>query len=73
MDLYQEILLEHSKRPHHAGLRESFNAQVHYINPTCGDEVTLRIQLCGEGRSAIFGVRPRAQPPDRAADGRAVG
>ena len=24
MDLYQEIILEHSKRPHHAGLREAF-------------------------------------------------
>jgi nitrogen fixation protein NifU and related proteins len=53
MDLYQEIILDHSKRPHHAGLREPFNAQVHHINPTCGDEVTLRVQLCGEGRSAV--------------------
>ena len=40
MDLYQEIILEHSKRPLHAGLREPFNAQVHHVNPTCGDEVT---------------------------------
>jgi len=53
MDLYQEIILEHSKRPLHAGLREPFNAQVHHVNPTCGDEVTLRVQLSGEGRSAI--------------------
>ena len=53
MDLYQEIILDHSKRPHHAGLREPFNAQVHHINPTCGDEVTLRVQLRGEGRSAV--------------------
>jgi nitrogen fixation protein NifU and related proteins len=53
MDLYQEIILEHSKRPHHAGLREPFNAQVHHINPTCGDEVTLRVQLSGQGRSAV--------------------
>jgi nitrogen fixation NifU-like protein len=53
MDLYQEIILDHSKRPHHAGLREPFNAQVHHINPTCGDEVTLRVQLSGEGPSAV--------------------
>jgi len=53
MDLYQEIILEHSKRPLHAGLREPFNAQVHHVNPTCGDEVTLRVQLDGEGRSAV--------------------
>jgi nitrogen fixation NifU-like protein len=52
MDLYQEIILEHSKRPLHAGLREPFNAQVHHVNPTCGDEVTLRVQLSGQGRSA---------------------
>jgi nitrogen fixation NifU-like protein len=54
MDLYQEIILEHSKRPLHAGLREPFNAQVHHVNPTCGDEVTLRVQLSGRGRSAVI-------------------
>jgi nitrogen fixation protein NifU and related proteins len=54
MDLYQEIILEHSKRPLHAGLREPFNAQVHHVNPTCGDEVTLRVQLSGQGRSAVI-------------------
>jgi nitrogen fixation NifU-like protein len=53
MDLYQEIILEHAKRPHHAGLREPFDAQVHHVNPTCGDECTLRVQLLGEGRSAV--------------------
>src|SRR5665811_1775238 len=54
MDLYQEIILEHSKRPLHAGLREPFNAQVHHINPTCGDEITLRVQVVGEGPSAVI-------------------
>jgi nitrogen fixation NifU-like protein len=54
MDLYQEIILEHAKRPHHAGLREPFNAQVHHVNPTCGDEITLRVQLVGEGSSAVI-------------------
>jgi nitrogen fixation NifU-like protein len=53
MDLYQEIILEHSKRPLHAGLREPFNAQVHHINPTCGDEVTLRVRVNGDGQSAV--------------------
>ncbi len=53
-NLYQEIILEHAKRPHHAGLREPFNAQVHHINPTCGDEITLRVQLVGEGPSAVI-------------------
>ncbi len=52
MDLYQELLLEHSKRPRHAGLREPFDAEVHHVNPTCGDEVTLRLELDGEGLDA---------------------
>jgi len=56
MDLYQEIILEHSKRPLHAGLREPFNAQVHHVNPTCGDEVTLRVQLSGEGKTVVADV-----------------
>jgi len=43
--LYQEIILDHYKNPHHAGLREPFEAEVHHVNPTCGDEVTLRVHV----------------------------
>jgi nitrogen fixation NifU-like protein len=46
--LYQEIILDHYKSPHHAGLREPYEVQVHHVNPTCGDEVTLRVHLDGE-------------------------
>ncbi len=48
MDLYQELILEHSKRPHRAGLRKPFDAEVHHVNPTCGDEVTVRVDLDGD-------------------------
>ena len=44
-NLYQEIILDHYKHPHHAGLRDPFEAEVHHVNPTCGDEVTLRVHL----------------------------
>ncbi|WP_114854932.1 Fe-S cluster assembly sulfur transfer protein SufU [Brachybacterium sp. YJGR34] len=43
--LYTEIVMEHDKRPLHAGLREPFDAEVHHVNPTCGDEITLRLRL----------------------------
>jgi nitrogen fixation protein NifU and related proteins len=43
--LYQEIILDHYKRPHGRGLREPFDAEAHHVNPTCGDEVTLRVRL----------------------------
>ena len=43
--LYQEIILDHYRRPRGKGLREPFAAQVHHVNPTCGDEVTLRVNL----------------------------
>jgi nitrogen fixation NifU-like protein len=46
--LYQEIILDHYKSPHHAGLREPYEAQVHHVNPTCGDEVTVRVHLDGD-------------------------
>lgn len=49
MDLYQELILEHYKRPVGAGLREPFEAESHHVNPTCGDEVTLRVHLAGSG------------------------
>jgi len=43
--LYQEIILDHYRHPHHQGLREPFEAEVHHVNPTCGDEVTLRVHV----------------------------
>lgn len=45
MELYGELILDHAKRPQHAGLREPFDAEVHHVNPTCGDEVTLRVHV----------------------------
>jgi nitrogen fixation protein NifU and related proteins len=47
--MYQEIILEHYRRPLHAGLREPFDAEVQHINPTCGDEVLLRVTLKDAG------------------------
>lgn len=45
MDLYAELILEHSKRPQHAGLRAPFDGEAHHVNTTCGDEVTVRVHL----------------------------
>ncbi|CAN5597340.1 SUF system NifU family Fe-S cluster assembly protein [soil metagenome] len=47
--MYQEVILDHYKHPHHRGLREPFGAEVHHVNPTCGDEVTLRVALSDDG------------------------
>lgn len=52
MDLYQELILDHSKHPQHAGLRDPFDSQVHHVNSTCGDEVTLRVHVDGADRQA---------------------
>jgi len=43
--LYQQIILDHYKNPHHRGLVDPYDAEVHHVNPTCGDEVTLRLRL----------------------------
>ncbi|HLQ80765.1 MAG TPA: SUF system NifU family Fe-S cluster assembly protein [Brachybacterium sp.] len=54
--LYTELVIEHDKRPLHAGLREPFGAEVHHVNPTCGDEITLRLQLSADGTERIEDV-----------------
>jgi nitrogen fixation NifU-like protein len=43
--MYQEIILDHYRNPHHKGLREPYDVEVHHVNPTCGDEVTLRVHV----------------------------
>lgn len=44
--MYQEIILDHYRHPHGKGLRDG-DAEVHHVNPTCGDEITLRVRLDG--------------------------
>ena len=47
--MYQEVILDHYKNPQHAGLRDPYEAEVHHVNPSCGDELTLRVQLSEDG------------------------
>jgi nitrogen fixation NifU-like protein len=43
--MYQEIILDHYRNPHHKGLRDPFDAEVHHVNPVCGDEITMRVSV----------------------------
>ncbi len=43
--LYQQVILDHAKHPTHRGAQDAFDVEVHHVNPTCGDEVTLRVRL----------------------------
>jgi nitrogen fixation NifU-like protein len=51
--MYQEIILDHYRKPHHKGLRDPFDTEVHHVNPTCGDEVTLRVALKDVGGEPV--------------------
>ena len=52
-NLYQEVILDHYKHPENKGLAPTYDAQVHHINPSCGDEITLNLTLQGQKVSAI--------------------
>jgi nitrogen fixation NifU-like protein len=47
--MYQDIILDHYRNPHHRGLREPYDAEVHHVNPLCGDELTVRVTLKDAG------------------------
>ncbi|MEV4256258.1 Fe-S cluster assembly sulfur transfer protein SufU [Spirillospora sp. NPDC049652] len=51
--MYQEVILDHYRNPHNKGLREPFEGEAHHVNPTCGDETTVRVHLDGAGRDAV--------------------
>ena len=59
--MYQEIILDHYKRPQNADLREPYEAEVHHVNPTCGDEITLRVHLAGGADPVVEDVSYDAQ------------
>ncbi len=43
--LYQEVILDHYKRPHNKSLRPGPTVQVHHVNTSCGDEITLNLKF----------------------------
>lgn len=52
--LYQQIILEHAKERHGNGLDAgteypagAASGQSHQLNPTCGDEITVRVSVAG--------------------------
>ena len=47
-EMYQEIILDHYREKHHSGLRDPFDVEVHHVNPSCGDELTLRVDVNGD-------------------------
>ena len=51
--MFQEIILDHYRNPHHAGLRDPFDAQVHHINPPGDDEVIMRVTLSHAGSEPV--------------------
>ena len=46
-NLYQEVILDHYKHPENKGLAAAYDAQVHHINPSCGDDITLNLTFDG--------------------------
>lgn len=51
--LYQDLLIEHSKQRHGFGLQPEPAAEVHSLNRSCGDEVTLRLHMDGAKVEAV--------------------
>ncbi|MCX6430773.1 MAG: SUF system NifU family Fe-S cluster assembly protein [Actinobacteria bacterium] len=48
-NLYQEVILDHYKRPEHKSLSAVYDTEVHHVNPSCGDEITVRLSLSKQG------------------------
>jgi nitrogen fixation NifU-like protein len=46
--LYQEMILDHYRRPRNKGALEKADATVEMKNPLCGDEITLQVAFEGD-------------------------
>ncbi|SJM70338.1 Fe-S cluster assembly sulfur transfer protein SufU [Gulosibacter sp. 10] len=51
--LYQDLILDHARRRSGEGAIEPFDAEHFEKNPSCGDEITLRVRLDGDRIDAI--------------------
>jgi len=47
-EMYQQIILDHYREKHHSGLREGYDDEVTQVNPSCGDELLLRVPVDGD-------------------------
>ena len=47
-DLYQEVILDHSRHPRNFGAAEDSNRQARGNNPLCGDRVTVYLTVDGD-------------------------
>ncbi|MDR2454275.1 MAG: SUF system NifU family Fe-S cluster assembly protein [Bifidobacteriaceae bacterium] len=45
--IYQELIMDHAKHPQGKGLAEEFDGESFQVNPTCGDQIRLRVRLEG--------------------------
>ena len=52
-DLYQEIILDHNKRPRHYGALANATHEAEGYNPLCGDKIEVFLQLTGDVIEAI--------------------
>jgi nitrogen fixation NifU-like protein len=52
-NLYQEVILDHYKNPQNKKLSPIYDAQVHHVNPSCGDEIDLNITIKDGAVAAI--------------------
>ena len=48
-ELYQEVILDHSRRPRNFGELPDASVKVHGDNPSCGDEIHLAVKFNGNG------------------------
>ena len=48
-ELYQEVILDHSRRPRNFGVLEKPDVLVHGDNPACGDEIHLGVVFGADG------------------------
>ena len=51
-ELYQEVILDHSRHPRHFGALDNATHKAEGYNPLCGDKVTVMLTLDEEGRVA---------------------
>ena len=49
-ELYQEVILDHSRHPRHFGVLEHPTHKAEGFNPLCGDKVHVTLVLGAEGR-----------------------
>ena len=62
-ELYQQVIIEHNKKPRNYGDLDVCTHHAHGLNPLCGDDIVLKVVAWSRTSASRARAAPSPRPP----------